>query len=338
MNQVVAGISVSRVPPIGPAIPPGGVDPSLSVPTDLTVTRGGTVVVPVYIDSAHPDGSTGMVEAVLALTYDPQVFTVSAADVELGSLPAAAGGWNIHTVVNAKTGEIAIDLYSTNPIQTTAAGSLVNITMHAQGTAQAGSSAINVVNEVNPTGQQVYRTEAADGAGALVLHAVATSTGIEPGMAGQVVVAESLSTAATMLVTDAALGAQAVAMVQGPAEIGASAASAGNMLPMGLVEQVFNNLSETALVVEETAAVQPAPLFSLEGSEQAATGSQPWANLQAAAGQGRWDDCVTSLAQMAVRSRGTLTGDLQDDDATIAGDAAADLAGLDAFFTREGGR
>ena len=56
-------------------------------------TPGGTVVVPVNIDTAHPDGSTGLVEANLALHFDPQVFTVSAADIQLGSLPAAGNGW-----------------------------------------------------------------------------------------------------------------------------------------------------------------------------------------------------------------------------------------------------
>ena len=51
------------------------------------------------------------------------MFTVSAADVQLGSLTA---GWQLTTLVNAQTGEIGIDLFSSTPIQTTASGSLVD--------------------------------------------------------------------------------------------------------------------------------------------------------------------------------------------------------------------
>ena len=84
------------------------------------------VVVPVNIDTAHPLGSTGATEAILALRYNPQVFSVSAADVQLGSLTA---GWQLTTVVNAQTGEIGIDIFGSTPIQTTAGGSLVTMTV-----------------------------------------------------------------------------------------------------------------------------------------------------------------------------------------------------------------
>ncbi len=61
--------------------------PRLSLPTNLAVVAGETVIVPVNIDTAKPDGSTGMDEAVLALKYNPQVFTVSSADVQAGIAP-----------------------------------------------------------------------------------------------------------------------------------------------------------------------------------------------------------------------------------------------------------
>ena len=67
---------------------------------------------PVDIDTAHPDGSTGATEAILALSYNPQLFDVSAADVHLGSLTA---GWQLTAVVNSQTGEIGIDLFSSLP-------------------------------------------------------------------------------------------------------------------------------------------------------------------------------------------------------------------------------
>ena len=69
---------------------------------------GGTVVVPVNIDTARPAGSTGMTEAILALRYDPQVFSVSPRTC---SWDIDAHGWQLTTAVNPQTGEIGIDLF-----------------------------------------------------------------------------------------------------------------------------------------------------------------------------------------------------------------------------------
>ena len=95
--------------------------------------------------------------------------------MQLGSLTS---GWQLTTVVNAQTGEIGIDLFSSTPIQTTAGGSLVTITMQEVGSGQwaVGSNAeqrfstIYLVNQVDPTGQRVFTTTVADGQGAFVLH------------------------------------------------------------------------------------------------------------------------------------------------------------------------
>ncbi|HYV35174.1 MAG TPA: hypothetical protein VE988_05685, partial [Gemmataceae bacterium] len=114
-NRFVAGVVVPQLPttPPGLTITPTGPDPTLSLPENLVATPGQTVVVPVSLDNARPEGSTGLMEAVLALRYDPAVFTVSAADVHLGTLPASGSGWKLQAVVNAQTGEIGIDLFST---------------------------------------------------------------------------------------------------------------------------------------------------------------------------------------------------------------------------------
>jgi hypothetical protein len=97
------------------------VDPSLSIPSGLQVGADGTVSVRVNIDDAHPAGSTGLIEAHLALTYDPHVFTVSAADVHLGSVLAAGSGWTVQPTINPATGQIAIALSSTTPISNSVA-------------------------------------------------------------------------------------------------------------------------------------------------------------------------------------------------------------------------
>ncbi len=141
MNRLLAGIATPQIPqpPSGLAIPATGPDPTLSVPTVLTPTAGGTVTVPVDIDTARPAGSSGLTEATLALHYDPQVYSVTAADIKLGTVPSAATGWQLDVAINPETGEIGITLFSTTPIQSTAGGSLVTITLQTVGSGIVGS-------------------------------------------------------------------------------------------------------------------------------------------------------------------------------------------------------
>ena len=148
LNSFLSGTPHAQIP-TPPAALAGftvtGPDPALSLPTTLNAPLGGTVVVPVNIDDAHPEGSTGATEAILALKFNPQVFSVSAADVQLGSLPAASQGWQLTTQVNAQTGEIGIDLFGSSPIQSTASGSMVLISLHVRDTAPVGSTGLQLV-------------------------------------------------------------------------------------------------------------------------------------------------------------------------------------------------
>jgi hypothetical protein len=52
-----------------------------------------------------------MEEAMLALTYDPKVLTVSSSDITLGSIPGLTSSWHLVSVVDQATGQIGIDLY-----------------------------------------------------------------------------------------------------------------------------------------------------------------------------------------------------------------------------------
>ena len=85
------------MPPTGLTFTATGPDPhALSIPATLPAVAGGTVTVPVNLDDPRPVGSTGMTEAMLALVYDPKVLSVSAADINLGSIPlsgTSAGNW-----------------------------------------------------------------------------------------------------------------------------------------------------------------------------------------------------------------------------------------------------
>jgi N-acetylneuraminic acid mutarotase len=156
-------LQIPTLPP-GVVISPSGPDPTLSLGRGLE--SSGTV--PVLLDDPRPDDSTGMTEAILALTYDPTVLTVSAADITLGSIPGSGEGWHLESVVDQATGQIGIDLYSTTPISLAQAGSLVNITFHVLPKASVPATTVHLVSAVAPEGRW-FSTEVADGEGQFVL-------------------------------------------------------------------------------------------------------------------------------------------------------------------------
>jgi hypothetical protein len=178
-----AGVGLpTRTLPIPPI--PGGVvfipignnvDPILSVGRGAwRVERDGqsAVTVPINIDDPHPAGSTGLIEGHLALTYDPSLFTVSAADIHLGSVLAAGSGWTVTSSIDATTGQIAIALSGNTPITTTQGGSIAIIDFHPMGEPEAirpeGVASIAIVNSVIPGGLYV-RTELEDAQGTFTL-------------------------------------------------------------------------------------------------------------------------------------------------------------------------
>ncbi len=193
MNLLLAGIAAPQIPqpPPGLIIPPTGPDPTLSVPPVSMATAGRSVTVPVNIDTARPIGSNGLMEATLALRYNPQLFSVTAGDIKLGTVPSAGSGWQLGVAINPAAGEIGITLFSTTPIQSTAGGSLVAITMDIVGNGQwavgsppgtGGEGAVgsntgtadfltplSLINQVNPTGLRGYQTGLADSQGALAV-------------------------------------------------------------------------------------------------------------------------------------------------------------------------
>src|SRR5262249_26579009 len=117
VNRVAAGLTTApQIPTVpGLTITSTGPDPSLSIPADVQVLPDGTLRVPVDIDDPRPAGSSGLTEATLALTYDPRTYSASAADVQLGSVPLSGNGWRVTAQVNAATGQIGIELFSTTP-------------------------------------------------------------------------------------------------------------------------------------------------------------------------------------------------------------------------------
>ena len=155
LGKYVGGSVVAQMPtyPVGgPTNFATGPDPTLSIPSTLQVGSDGRLVVPVNIDDPRPAGSEGMTEATLALTYDPTIFSVSSSDIHLGSVPASGSGWSLQSVVDAATGQIGVTIWSSTPISSSAAGSLVTIDFHQSGLVAAGTTTIDLVSSVDPKG------------------------------------------------------------------------------------------------------------------------------------------------------------------------------------------
>jgi hypothetical protein len=180
----LAAFTVHLPTPVIPAIPTGliitpvGADPTLSLAGGLEATDG-IMSVHVMLDQPHPAGSTGMMEAILALTYDPSVLSVSASDITLGSIPNNGTGWQLTSAVDPATGQIAIQLFSTTPITATETGSLVSIAFHVSGGESSGVSrrikppvipvtAVQLVSWLTLNGQ-VFATQVDDAQGQFVL-------------------------------------------------------------------------------------------------------------------------------------------------------------------------
>jgi hypothetical protein len=188
MASYLNGVAETQIPDqtgVTPSSFAPGPDPTLSLPTGLQVGPGGTVIVPVNLSDPRPAGSTGMTQAELALTYDPKVFTVTAADVHLGTVPASGSGWTLSTVVDPTTGALAIMLVSQTPITTSTGGSLVTIDFHKVG-AVSGTTSIQLVASVNLPGQGMFSTAAFDSSDRFILSPAPTNTATDTGIEGQV--------------------------------------------------------------------------------------------------------------------------------------------------------
>ena len=161
--------SLPAIPASVTSVSVSGADPTVSL-AGAVQTTNGIVSVPVMLDHPHPEGSTGMTEAHLALTYDPSVLSVSSADITLGSIPGLGAGWQITSEVDAATGQIGINLVNLarTPITATQAGSLVNIAFHVVPGAVVPATAVQLVNQVVPNGQR-FVTDVDDSQGPLTL-------------------------------------------------------------------------------------------------------------------------------------------------------------------------
>ena len=163
LGRYINGTTVPQMP-IYSGIPVhmlAGTDPTVSIPSTLTLAPDGTVTVPVNIDDPAPAGSLGMTQATLALTYNPAVLSVSSGDIRLGGIPASGTGWTLDSTVDAAAGQIGLTIWSATPITSSAAGSLVTIVFHRAAEA-AGTTTIDLVGAVDPAGSIPLQTQVDD--------------------------------------------------------------------------------------------------------------------------------------------------------------------------------
>jgi len=251
MNSYLAGTTRPQIPAVNPhglTVANGGPDPTLTIEGATHALSGQALVVPVNIDDAHPTGSTGMTGAELALHFDPRYYSVSPSDVHLGSLPLAGSGWTFTTVINSQTGDIGIDIYSSTatPIQSTAAGSLVTVTLHpVSANAALGNQALTFLTQTNPTGSRVYTTTVGDVRGSFVIHTLdggaMQTTGETPSVGPQ-----GIAPATSPTLTEPSLViVEPVLEKHGAAPPVDPAANIPNesALPLTVVDKVFGNMT-----------------------------------------------------------------------------------------------
>jgi hypothetical protein len=190
--STLAAFTVHLPTPVTPPIPTGltitpfGADPTLRLGAVGRIgnpSYDGAVMMPVLLDNPHPDGSTGMTEAILALNYDPAVLSVSSSDITLGTLAGLDDGWKLTSVIDPATGQIGIVIFGTTPLQTTQAGSLVNITFHVIPGTSAPATAVRLMSTTTAKGQ-AFTTQVDDAQGQLVLSPGADQVVIETGAVG----------------------------------------------------------------------------------------------------------------------------------------------------------
>ena len=181
-NQILADSNVATVTI--------NVTARLSIPLNLVGVPGSTVTVPVNIDNADPSGTGGLTGAALAIGYDASVFTVTNADVQVGSVTA---GWTMipNVVATGSDGEIGISLSSPSAATSTTGGSLVLITFHVNGGATSETlSPINLKLNNMPSGSTVTTDlDTLEGTNMLSLPTTLTNNPGDPGVDGSVFVA-----------------------------------------------------------------------------------------------------------------------------------------------------
>ena len=252
----------------------------MSLPSALQVGTDGTLAVPVDIDDPLPAANDGMMEATVALSYDPAVLSVSPSDVHLGSVPASGSGWTLQSNIDQATGQIAVTILSTTPIASSTAGSLVVIDFHQTGLTAAGTTTVNLVDSVDPNGSAPIYTQVDGQQGPFVL-SPAPANAYNPQIDALVTLAgaEGATGSASAL---SQLTASVVAGPVAPVSAAAAVQALGPVSPSAGAARVQQHLADGLFAALSRGTVDPAELAGPSSGEDQAV-SQALA-VQAGAG------------------------------------------------------
>ena len=153
ISRYAIGLPDAQVPALPSVVTPvmSGPDPQLSVVSCQLSDAGSVVQVPVMLN--HSDGLTAVD---LAIAYDTSRLTVSAADVQRGSLTGTFDSFTVS--VDAAAGIIRIEGYrSAGPLDGLGSGSVALIDFQVKANAPAGAAAINLLQNAGTTWTSVGR-------------------------------------------------------------------------------------------------------------------------------------------------------------------------------------
>jgi subtilisin family serine protease/subtilisin-like proprotein convertase family protein len=178
--QAAVAVSVPEIPALPlPAVSLlfGGPDPKLSVPADLTALPGGSLEIPVMIDSIVDLTGNGLESGDLVLYYDAAVLDVTS--VSLGGLLSARGSWSIASRIDPLAGRIFISVAGNTPLEGTFQGEFVTLQALVKDNAPLGATAINLAAGSRDPARSTQLNE-----GYLTLIPAPTDASNDPGVDG----------------------------------------------------------------------------------------------------------------------------------------------------------
>jgi hypothetical protein len=145
--RVAALLQVPEIPAIPPGLvraPTGGPDPAYRLPRALAADPGGTVRVPVHIESSFDlQAPHRLAEADAVILFDSDVLT--ATSVTAGNFITSNSAWNYTANIDNALGRIVIVALGTEPVAGTFADVLVDIDFTVNAGATSGTTALNLV-------------------------------------------------------------------------------------------------------------------------------------------------------------------------------------------------
>ena len=151
--QTAAGLTVPQIPALPVATPasaPAGIDPQISVASNIAGSPGATVNVPVTL-TIEPGAN--VYAAGYTIAYDALKLAVGTA-----SVGSAATGWSMAVNTNV-SGQITVVMYAADPLTDATDGVITNIPFTVSGSATAGTTPLDVTPQQDSQFQNLVWTD-----------------------------------------------------------------------------------------------------------------------------------------------------------------------------------